>query len=371
MTPDSTKIRESAITTFTSSDTVHDAGRRGFASDNNAGIHPEVMEAISLANGGHVSAYGDDPFTHRFRALMRELFGADAEAFPVFNGTGANVISLHAMLPRWGGVICAETAHINVDENGAPERIAGTKLLPVATTDGKLTAELVVHAAKGWGEVHRPQPAVVSITQSTEMGTVYTRDEVAAIADQTHALGMLLHMDGSRLSNAAASLGLPFQAFTTDVGVDVLSLGGTKNGLLAAEAVVVLDPDIGGIPFLRKMDLQLPSKMRFASAQLTALFGTDLYLRSAAHANRMALRLRALLEELPGVSLTQPTQANAVFAVLDAHAIERLRTRHRFYDWDSARGEVRWMCAFDTTEEDVDAFATDVREAVRQHRSAG
>ncbi len=352
------------MNTFSSQLTAHDADRRGFASDNNAGIHPEVLEAIARANGGHVAAYGDDGHTARFRDLMREHFGARAEAFPVFNGTGANVIGLHAALPRWGGVLCADTAHINVDEAGAPERIAATKLVPVPTPDGRLTPDLIERHATGQGEVHRPQPAVVSITQSTEMGTVYRPDEIAAIADRVHALGMRLHLDGSRLSNAAASLGLPFRAFTTDVGVDVLSLGGTKNGLLAAEAVVVLDPEIGGIPFLRKMDLQLPSKMRFISAQLVALFGDDLYLRSARHANRMARRLRSLVENLPGLTITQPTEANAVFAVLEPDAIARLRERHRFYDWDAARGEVRWMCAFDTTDADVEAFARDVRDAV-------
>lgn len=351
------------MNTFTFSDGTHDPDHRGFASDNNAGIHSEALEAIARVNGGHVPAYGDDGYTERFRALMRGHFGAGAEAFPVFNGTGANVISLHAMLPRWGGVVCAETAHINVDENGAPERIAATKLIAVPTPDGKLTTDLIERYATGRGEVHRPQPAVVSITQSTEMGTVYTRGEVAAIAERTHALGMMLHMDGSRLSNAAASLGLPLRAFTSDAGVDILSLGGTKNGLLAAEAVVVMRPDVEGIPYLRKMDLQLPSKMRFVSAQLIALFGTDLYLRSADHANRMALRLRSLVEDVPGVTVTQPTQANAVFAILDPSAIDRLRTRYRFYDWNVARGEVRWMCAFDTTEADVDAFAADIRDA--------
>jgi threonine aldolase len=352
------------MNTLSISSPEHDASHRGFASDNNAGIHPEALEAIARANGGHVPAYGDDGYTERFRELMREHFGPRTEAFPVFNGTGANVISLHAMLPRWGGVLCADTAHINVDEGGAPERIAATKLTAVPTPDGKLTPDLVERYATGWGEVHRPQPAVVSITQSTEMGTVYDPADVAAIAERTHSLGMKLHMDGSRLSNAAASLRLPLRAFTSDAGVDILSLGGTKNGLLAAEAVVVMHPELEGIPFLRKMDLQLPSKMRFVSAQLIALFGSDLYLRSADHANRMARRLRSLVEHLPGVQVTQPTEANAVFAILEPRAIERLRTRRRFYDWDAARGEVRWMCAFDTTDADVDAFAADIRQAI-------
>ncbi|MFB2599017.1 low specificity L-threonine aldolase [Herbiconiux sp. P17] len=342
--------------------TLHDRDYRGFASDNYAGAHPEVLEAIAAANGGHQIAYGEDVYTAELQKVARHHFGGQAEAFPVFNGTGANVISLQSMLPRWGAVVCSTTAHIHTDENAAPERVAGLKLLTVPTPDGKLTPELIDLEAWGWGDEHRAQPLAVSITQTTELGTAYTADEIAAIADHVHARGMTLHLDGSRISNAAASLGLPLRAFTTDAGVDVVSLGGTKNGLLYGEAVVVVNPSAAaGITFLRKLDMQLASKMRFVSAQLIALYGGDLWLRSASHANAMAQRLRSAVADLPGVMLTQQTQSNAVFAILPPGVADRLRESFRFYDWNPATGEVRWMCAFDTTEADIDAFAAALR----------
>ncbi|MDF2444249.1 MAG: threonine aldolase [Subtercola sp.] len=337
---------------------LHDPALRGFASDNYAGVHPLMVEAIAAANEGHQIAYGEDVYTARLQQVMKAHFGDAAEAFPVFNGTGANVLSLQSMLPRWGAVVCAATAHIHTDENAAPERIGGLKLLTVDTPDGKLTPELVDREAWGWGDEHRAQPLAVSITQSTELGTLYTAAEVRAIADHAHGHGMTLHMDGARLSNAAASLGAPLRAFTTDAGVDVLSYGGTKNGLLYGEAVVVLNPAASeGLSYLRKMDMQLSSKMRFVSAQLIALLESGLWLESASHANAMAARLRAAVERMPGVTLTRPTQANAVFAILPPGVADRLREVFRFYDWDNATGEVRWMCSFDTTEADVDAFA--------------
>ncbi|MDO9396957.1 MAG: low specificity L-threonine aldolase [Herbiconiux sp.] len=337
---------------------LHDRSYRGFASDNYAGAHPEVIEAIAAANGGHQIAYGEDVYTAALQDVVRGHFGSAAEAFPVFNGTGANVVGLQSMLPRWGAVVCSTTAHIHTDENAAPERVAGLKLLTVPTPDGKLTPDLIDVEAWGWGDEHRAQPLTVSITQTTELGTAYTVDEVAAITSHAHSLGMTVHLDGSRISNAAASLGVPLRAFTTDAGVDVVSLGGTKNGMLYGEAVVVLNPSaVSGIPFLRKLDMQLASKMRFVSAQLIALYGGELWLRSASHANAMAARLRASVADLPGVQLTQETQSNAVFAIVPPGVADRLRTAFRFYDWNPATGEVRWMCAFDTTEADVDAFA--------------
>ena len=344
---------------------IHDPQERGFASDNYSGVHPEVLAAIAEANGGHQVAYGEDVYTARLQEVVAQHFGEDATVWPMFNGTGANVVGLQAMLPRWGAVICADTAHIHVDEGGAPEKSAGIKLLPVATDDGKLTPELIAAEAWGWGDEHRAQPLVVYLTQSTELGTVYTPEEVKAITDYAHEHGMRVYMDGARIANAAASLGLPLRAFTTDVGVDVLSLGGTKNGALLAEAVVVLDPDAAdGLVYLRKNQMQLASKMRFVSAQLLALFDGDLYLRSARHANAMAARLRRALEEQPvdGLSFSQATEANAVFAVLPNDAADRIRERVRFYDWDRAAGEVRWMCAWDTTEDDVDGFVEAIRE---------
>lgn len=345
---------------------LHDPSLRGFASDNYSGVHPEVLAALAAANGGHQVAYGEDAYTSRLRELMREHFGEGTLAYPVFNGTGANVVSLQSLLPRWGAVVCAQTAHINVDENGAPERVGGIKLLAVPTPDGKLTPDLIDVEAWGWGDEHRAQPLAVSITQTTELGTLYSPEEIRAIADHVHARGMHLHMDGARIANAAAALGLPLRAFTRDAGVDVLSFGGTKNGLMFGECIVVLNPDAAtGLEFLRKMNMQLASKMRFVSAQLVALLEDGLWLRSATHANAMAARLTAAVSGIDGVRLTQPTKANAVFAVLPRGAADRIRERFHFYDWNQLTGEVRWMCSFDTTEEDVDAFAAVIRREVR------
>lgn len=341
---------------------LHDPDWRGFASDNYAGAHPEVLAAIAEANGGHQVAYGEDAYTARLQEVLRGHFGAQSEAFPVFNGTGANVTALTSMLPRWGAVVTPTTAHINTDENAAPERVSGLKLLAVPTLDGKLTPELIDTEAWGWGDEHRAQPLAVSITQSTELGTLYTPDEVRAIADHIHSRGMTLHMDGSRIGNAAAALGTDLRTFTTDAGVDVLSLGGTKNGLLYGEAVVVINPDAAvGLLFLRKLSMQLTSKMRFTSAQLLALYDGDLWLRSARHANAMAARLRSALDDVAALRFTQPTQANALFAVLPQGSADRLREQFRFYDWKPASREVRWMTAWDTTEADVDAFAAAIR----------
>ncbi|CAN5148180.1 low specificity L-threonine aldolase [soil metagenome] len=362
-TPDASRWLSNSAVAYrnpatTPSARLHDPTVRGFASDNYAGVHPEILLALAAANEGHQVAYGEDVYTARLQQVVKRHFGDAAAAFPVFNGTGANVLSLQSMLPRWGAVVCASTAHINTDENAAPERIAGLKLLTVETPDGKLTPELIDREAWGWGDEHRAQPLAVSITQTSELGTLYTPGEIRAIADHVHERGMRLHVDGARLSNAAAALGAPLRAFTTDAGVDVISYGGTKNGLLYGEAVIVLDPGAAdGLTYLRKMNMQLASKMRFVSAQLVALLEGDLWLRSAAHSNAMAQRLRTAVERMPGVTLTQPTQSNAVFAIVPPGVADRLRKVFRFYDWNNATGEVRWMCSFDTTEEDVDAFA--------------
>ncbi|TFB93810.1 MULTISPECIES: low specificity L-threonine aldolase [unclassified Cryobacterium] len=342
---------------------LHDLSSRGFASDNYSGVHPEILEAIGRANGAHQISYGEDVYTERLQEVFARHFGEGTEAFPVFNGTGANVVGLQSMLPRWGSVICASTAHINSDEGGAPEKVAGIKLLTIDTPDGKLTPALIDQQAWGWGDEHRAQPLVVSITQTTELGTAYSIEEVRAIADHAHANGMTLHMDGARLSNAAAALGVPFRAFTRDAGVDVLSFGGTKNGMMYGECIVVLNPEASaGLVYLRKLNMQLASKMRFISAQLIALLDGDLWLRNAGHANAMATKLRTALDDgiadgsITGVSFSQPTQSNAVFAVLPPGVADSLREAFRFYDWNPATGEVRWMCGFDTEEADIDAF---------------
>lgn len=328
-----------------------------FASDNYAGMHPEVLDALTRANTGHAPAYGDDHWTLYLQQVMRQHFGEQAETLPVFNGTGANVIALQSVLPRWGAVVCPAGAHINVDEGGAPETVGGIKLMPVASPDGKLTPALIDEQAWGFGDVHRAQPLTVSISQVTEIGTCYTPEELRTLADHAHGLGMAVHMDGSRLANAAAFLGVSLREITTDVGVDVLSLGGTKNGLLGAEAVVVLNPERAtGLPYLRKTYLHLASKMRFLSAQLTAMYEGELWIRSATHANHMAERLATGLDAagVPGIEIVQPVQSNAVFAKLPDTAVARARERFSFYDWPSAPGVYRLMCAFDTREDDVD-----------------
>ncbi|MEX0168881.1 threonine aldolase family protein [Streptomyces sp. LMG1-1-1.1] len=341
----------------------HDPSVRGFASDNYAGAHPEVLAALALANDGHQVAYGEDQYTEHLQRIMHSHFGPTAEAFPVFNGTGANVTALQALTDRWGAVICAESAHINVDEGGAPERMGGLKLLTVPTPDGKLTPELIDRQAWGWEDEHRAMPQVVSITQNTELGTVYTVEEIRAIVEHAHSKGMKVHLDGARIANAAASLDVPMRAFTNAVGVDVISYGGTKNGMLFGEAVVVLNPDaVSHMKHLRKLSMQLASKMRFVSVQLEALLAKDLWLRNARHANAMAQRLAAGVREVDGVEILYPVQANAVFARLPHEVTRRLQERFRFYFWDESAGDVRWMCAFDTTEDDVDAFLQALKE---------
>ena len=335
--------------------------RPGFASDNHAGVHAAVMDAVVAANDGHAAAYGGDPWTARAGERFRAHFGPSARAFPVFNGTAANVLSLLALTQPWQAVVCARTAHLNVDECGAPER-AGRKLLTVDTPDGRLTPELVEPLLVRIGDEHAIQPRVISIAQSTELGTVYPPDAVAALAAWAHSHGMLLHVDGARLCNAAASLGVPLRALTTDAGVDAVSFGGTKIGLMGAEAVVLLRDDLlDGFKYLRKQSMQLASKMRYISAQLDALLAGDLWRRAAEHANGMAKRLAEAVDGARGLRITQPVEANGVFAILPPDVTARLQEDWPFYVWDEATGEVRWMTAWDTAPEDVDAFAAQVR----------
>lgn len=355
--------REAVTPRTTDARRRHDPQVRGFASDNYAGAPPEIMAALALANEGHQVSYGEDDYTSHLQDVMRSHFGPRAVTYPVFNGTGANVVALQALTDRWGAVIAADSAHIHVDECGAPERVGGLKLLTVPTPDGKLTPELIDHEAYGWEDEHRAMPQVVSITQSTELGTVYTPDEIRAICDHAHERGMKVHLDGARIANAAASLDVPMRAFTYAAGVDVLSYGGTKNGMLFGEAVVVLNPDaVRAMKHLRKLSMQLASKMRFVSVQLEALLAKDLWLRQARHANTMAKRLADAVRTVDGVEICYPVQANAVFARLPNEVSERLQKRHRFYFWDESAGEVRWMCSFDTTEKDVDDFVTALKE---------
>lgn len=349
--------------------------QRTFASDNNAGVHPDIMQAIIDVNAGHAVGYGDDPHTAKAIASFKRHFGDDANVYFVFNGTAANVLGLKAMTESYNAVICTDTSHIHVDECGAPERFTGAKLLPCATPDGKLTIDLVKRHMHGIGVEHHIQPRVISITQSTELGTLYSVDEITALADYAHAHGLLLHMDGARISNAAAALGLPFRAFTRDAGVDVLSFGGTKNGMMAGEAVILFPSPLslskGGrgasdFKFIRKQGLQLASKMRYIAVQFDALLHNDLWLRNAQNANAMAQRLSESVKDVAPIAY--PTQVNAVFAIVPKVAVPALLQHSFFYEWTEADEEnviVRWMCSWDTTEEDVDRFAAAVRSVLQ------
>jgi threonine aldolase len=341
---------------------VSDRHPRGFASDNNSGAHPDVLAALAAANDGHVVAYGDDEYTAATRERFRRHFGDQAEPFLVFNGTGANVAAIDALTRPQEAVICTEVAHMHVDECGAPERLAGAKLLTVATENGKLSAGDVRRWEDGRGDEHRVQPRVVSITQASELGTVYTLEETRAIADAAHELEMYVHLDGARLANAAASLDVPLRTLTTDAGVDAVSFGGTKNGLLLGDAVVFLRPGLAEtFLYTRKQLGQLASKMRFISVQFDALLEGDLWRSNAAHANAMARRLADAVIGIDGADLAHPVEANGVFVTLPASAIGRLRDALPadlpFYVWDEAAGTIRLMCSWDTTEEDVDGIA--------------
>jgi threonine aldolase len=339
---------------------------RGFASDNNAGVHPEIIEAITRANQGHVIAYGDDDYTRSAIARFEEHFGAGIDVFFTFNGTGANVLGLQYINRPYHAVLCSDYAHIYTDECGAPEKHTGCKLIPLAHQDGKITADQVRHAYHGIGDQHHVQVRVVSITQSTEMGTVYQPEEIKALAKFVHDNGMFLHMDGARIANAAAALGQTLRQATRDLGVDVLSFGGTKNGIMGGEAVVFFNrAPSSDFLFLRKQGMQLASKMRFIAVQFEALLTNDLWKRSAEHANRMARLLEAEARKIPQVRIVWKVEANGVFAQIPRHAIEKIKERFFFYPWIEDEGIVRWMCSFDTTEEDVKEFAKCVAGAVK------
>jgi len=334
-----------------------------FASDNYAGVHPRVMAALAAANHGPAKAYGDDELTQAARARFKEVLGDSAEAFFVFLGTGANVLALQAMTRPHHAVLCAASAHINVDECGAPERHLGCKLMHVDTPDGKLTPALLEPFLLHHGNEHHNQPRVISIAQATELGTLYTAAEIRALADFAHGHGMFLHMDGARLGNAAAALGCELREITSDAGVDALSFGGTKNGLMFGEAVVFFRPEFAqDFPFIRKQGMQLCSKMRFIAAQFLALLDDSLWRVNAGNANAMARLLADRLKDAPGVRITQSPQTNAVFAALQPEVIDTLQRRYAFYTWDHEQSVVRFMTSFATTEAEVEAFAQAVRK---------
>jgi threonine aldolase len=339
---------------------------RSFASDNNAGVHPEVLDAIARANHGHVIAYGDDAYTRSAIAKFEEHFGSGIDVFFTFNGTGANVLGLQALNRPYHAILCSDYAHIYADECGAPEKHTGCKLIPLPHKDGKLTVDLVRRAYHGIGDQHHVQAHVISITQSTEMGTVYGPEEILALAGFAHEREMFLHMDGARIANAAASLGQTLRQATRDLGVDVLSFGGTKNGIMGGEAVVFFNRQISpDFLYLRKQGMQLASKMRFIAAQFEALLTDDLWRRSAENANRMAHLLEGEVRKIPQVRVVWKVEANGVFAQIPRHAIDKIRERYFFYPWIEEECIVRWMCSFDTTEQDVKEFAAVIAEAIK------
>lgn len=338
---------------------------KNFASDNNAPVHPLIMKALEEANKGYSLAYGDDNYTAEAVEKFKSLFGKDIEVFFVFNGTGANVLGIGSMMRSFHAVICTEVAHINVDECGAPERYLGSKLITVTSNKGKLSISDVEKHLGALGVQHHSQPKVISITQSTEYGTVYSLEEIKEIADFAHKNGMYLHMDGARISNAVVSLNTTLKAMTADVGVDVLSYGGTKNGMMFGEAVVFFNTEFAkDFMYLRKNGLQLASKMRYIAAQFNALLTDDLWKKNAQNANEMAKLLAEKASDIQGIKITCRVDANEVFAVLPRAAIQKAQEKCFFYDWDESKNEVRWVTAFDTTIKDIDDFVNILKEAV-------
>ncbi|HLI94849.1 MAG TPA: aminotransferase class I/II-fold pyridoxal phosphate-dependent enzyme [Candidatus Baltobacteraceae bacterium] len=339
---------------------------RTFASDNNAPIAEEILQAIISANVGDAVSYGDDPLTERALAQLRAVFGEDSDAYFVFNGTGANVVALSCLVKPFEAVLCPATAHLQTDECGAFERFAGCKVLPVPSPDSKLHVDDLRPYTLGGHDEHHVQPRVISISQSTEFGTLYTPAELRDLCSFAHEHGWLVHLDGARIANAAAALGLGLRESTRNLGVDVLSFGGTKNGLLLGEAIVFFDRTLHQniAPFARKQGMQLASKMRYIAVQFSALLEHDRWRKYAAHANAMARRLANQVSDIPGVRITRPVECNAVFATLDRQAIPRITERYFFYVFEESLPEVRWMTHHATTEADVDAFAAAIRQAV-------
>ena len=343
--------------------------KRGFGSDNHSGVHPDVLKAIAEVNVDHAMAYGEDEYSAKVEQLFKQYFGTDASVYFAFNGTGANVLCLDAITRSHHAVVCADTAHIHVDECGAPQRITGAKLLTIKTPDGKLTPELVKTQLHGFGFQHHSQPKVISIAQPTELGTLYTLNEIKALADLAHQYNMYLHIDGARFANAAVALGCTFKQMTTDLGVDALSFGGTKNGLMIGEAVVLLNPKLNeDFLYRRKQAMQLCSKMRFIAAQFKAYFTDDLWKRNAEHSNAMARQLYNAIKDEKGLDVVYPVQANGVFVRLPREVWTRLQEKYFFYDWDEDDNVVRFMCSFDTTAEDIDLFALTLKKLLSNHK---
>ena len=345
---------------------MREKAKRGFVSDNNAGIHPDVLKAIKDANVGHVIGYGEDVYTEEAIHIIKEHFGQNIDVYLVSNGTGAYVLGIKAVTESYNSIICAETAHINVDECGAPEKFTGCKLLPVPTENGKITVEQIKYHMHGIDFEHHSQPRVISITQSTELGTVYTLNEIMEITQFAHENNMLVHMDGARLSNAVVSLHTNFKEISNDAGIDILSFGMTKNGGMNAEAVIFFNKELSkDFKYYRKQGMQLASKMRYMAVQFTALLRNDLWRKNASHANRMAKILAEKIADISQVTITQKVEANGVFAIIPKEIISRLQEKFFFYIWNETRSEVRWMTSFNTAEEDIITFVRELKHIIK------
>jgi Threonine aldolase len=330
---------------------------RSFASDNNSGVHPLVMNALLKANDNHAIGYGDDKWTEEAIAKIKKAFTDDCEPFFVFNGTGSNMIALQLLTRPYNSILCAETAHIYVDECGGPAKSTGCQLRPIVTKDGKLTPELIKPYLHGFGDQHHSQPGVIYISQCTELGTVYTREELKAITSMAHQYGMFVHMDGARIANACASLNSSLRELTVDCGIDILSFGGTKNGLMMGECVVVFNPELKNEAlFIRKQSAQLASKMRYISCQFSAYLTDDLWLTNALHANKMAAVLYNHLSKYPEITFTQKVESNQLFLTLPRPIIDKLLELYFFYFWNEEKNEIRLVTSFDTTQQDIDGF---------------
>ena len=340
--------------------------KKTFASDNYSGVHPDIMRAILEANNGHAASYGADEYTAAAIKKFREIFGDQSEIFFVYNGTGANVLGLQTITRSFHSILCAELAHINVDESTAPEKFLGCRLVSVHAPDGKMTPQAIEEKINRVGDQHHPQPRVISLSQSTEYGTVYTVEELTSIARLARKHNLLVHMDGSRISNAAVSLNEDFATFTRDAGVDVLSFGGTKNGMMFGEAIIVFNPSYGQeLQYLRKQGMQLHSKMRFVGAQFSAMLTDDLWKKNAAHSNRMARMLESELKGITEIKITKPVDANVVFAILPKKIIAPLQEQAFFYIWNERLNEARLMCSWDTTEKEIHDFVERIRALLR------
>ena len=336
---------------------------RSFGSDNHSGVHPQIMKALDIANANHQLSYGDDTYTTAVKELIKQLFGPNADIFPVFNGTGANVVSLRACVQSFNSILCAKTAHIAVDECGSPEFMTGAALREIDTPNGKLTPELIAPRLINWGFEHHSQPKVVYISQCTELGTVYSCEEIKAIADFLHQYNMYLHLDGARLANAAASLNKSFKEMTADCGVDIMSFGGTKNGLMMGEAVITFRPELAeNLKYIRKQCAQLYSKMRYVSCQFIPYLEQNIWKTNAEKANSMAKLLHDKIVAAGYNTFTQPTQANILLLKLPQILITKLLRNNFFYMWDELQNEIRLVTSWDTTEADIDNFVNEMHE---------